>query len=77
MELKERIERMLNFLFANLKGDYLVRKEVVEPIGFLYVGDFSTQEEKVDLIQYFETMFLEEFYREAQIEIIKEEGVIL
>lgn len=77
MELKERIERMLNFLFANLKGDYLVRKEVVEPIGFLYVGDFSTQEEKVDLIQYFETMFLEEFYREAQTEIIKEEGVIL
>lgn len=77
MELKERIERMLNFLFANLKGDYLVRKEAVEPIGFLYVGDFSTQEEKVDLIQYFETMFLEEFYREAQTEIIKEEGVIL
>lgn len=55
----------MNILFGNYNGNYksMTYKEREEEVkGYQMIGYFCSIEEKLELISYFETMYLEDHY---------------
>lgn len=52
----------MNLLYGNYNGDYISLTDETEIKGYQLIGEFDSIDEKLGLIAYFETMFLEELY---------------
>ena len=52
----------MNLLYGNYNGSYLVLQCETERNDFHLIGPFNTIKEKLELIEYHETMFLDELY---------------
>lgn len=52
----------MNYLYGNIQGNYRVSQEDEMIQGYQYVGAFQTIKEKLELIEYYEAMYLDEIY---------------